>query len=66
MMQYEVAQRAMAQPNSKNYGRLSVILQTQFDFEECFDVAPDAFDPPPKVESSVIKILRKKVPMCSF
>jgi 16S rRNA (adenine1518-N6/adenine1519-N6)-dimethyltransferase len=66
MMQYEVAQRAMADPSSKNYGRLSVILQTQFDFEECFDVPPDAFDPPPKVDSSVIKILKKKVPLCSL
>ena len=45
MMQYEVAQRAMAKPSSKHYGRLSVILQTQFDFQDCLRVSPDSFNP---------------------
>ena len=56
MMQKEVADRAMAEPGSKHYGRLSIILQTYFKVEALLGVSPDAFDPPPKVQSTIIKL----------
>ncbi len=65
MMQKEVALRALAPIGASAYGRLSVILRTQFDMEEVMHVPPDAFDPPPKVDSSVLMITRKKEPLCS-
>lgn len=65
MMQKEVALRALAPTGASAYGRLSVILQTQFDMEEVMHVPPEAFDPPPKVESSVLMMTRKKEPLCA-
>jgi len=59
MFQKEVAQRACSGIDSKIYGKLSVLLQAFYDTEYLFDVPPEAFDPPPKVYSAVIRFLRK-------
>lgn len=56
MFQKEVAQRIMSEPNSKDYGRLSVKVQFTCDTRHEFDIPPEAFFPPPKVTSSVITI----------
>ncbi|MEM9859061.1 MAG: 16S rRNA (adenine(1518)-N(6)/adenine(1519)-N(6))-dimethyltransferase RsmA [Bacteroidota bacterium] len=60
MLQKEVAQRLCAPPGNKQYGILSVLLQAFYDLEYLFDVSPDVFDPPPKVFSGVIRLVRKK------
>ena len=60
MLQKEVVERITASPGSKSYGRLSVVLQTVFDAERLFDVSPQAFSPPPKVMSSVVRLSPKK------
>jgi len=54
MLQKEVAQRMRASPGTKNYGRLSVMVQQQCEVHPVMLVAPGAFFPPPKVESAVI------------
>lgn len=60
MIQKEVAERIVSSDNSKKYGILSVLLQTFYDIELCFNVKPGAFFPPPKVNSAVIKLVRNK------
>jgi 16S rRNA (adenine1518-N6/adenine1519-N6)-dimethyltransferase len=59
MFQDEVARRICSKPGSKTYGILSVLLQAYYDTEYKFMVPPDRFDPPPKVNSGVIRLLRK-------
>ncbi len=59
MIQYEVAQRLSSQPNCKQYGILSVLLQAYYDIELLFKVPPNVFNPPPKVDSGVIRLTRK-------
>lgn len=59
MFQKEVAQRIAAKPGNKVYGILSVLVQMFYDVEYLFDVPQEAFNPPPKVMSGVIKITRK-------
>lgn len=54
MLQREVVERICASPGSKQYGRLSIMLQHQCYAEQMFIVPPEAFDPPPKVESAII------------
>lgn len=66
MMQKEVADRAMASPGSKHYGRLSIVLQTYFKVDPLLNVPPEAFDPPPKVQSSVIRLSLLPEKLCSF
>lgn len=56
MFQKEVAERICATPGSKVYGILSVLIQAYFKTEYCFTVEADAFDPPPKVQSGVMKM----------
>jgi 16S rRNA (adenine1518-N6/adenine1519-N6)-dimethyltransferase len=56
MFQKEVADRIMSDPNSKDFGRLSVKVQWQCDVRHEFDLPPEAFSPPPKVTSSIITI----------
>ena len=56
MLQKEVVARMAARPGGKAYGRLSVMLQWRYDIEALFDVAPAAFDPPPRVESAVVRM----------
>ncbi len=60
MIQYEVAQRISSKPNCKQYGILSVLLQAYYDIEFLFKVPPQVFNPPPKVDSGVIRLKRKK------
>lgn len=58
MFQKEVAQRVAEPPGSKQYGILSVMLQTYYDIEYCFTVSENVFNPPPKVKSGVIRCTR--------
>lgn len=60
MLQKEVAQRIAAPPGSKTYGILSVFIQTFYEVEYCFSVPPEVFDPPPKVQSGVIRLVRNE------
>jgi 16S rRNA (adenine1518-N6/adenine1519-N6)-dimethyltransferase len=57
MLQKEVVDRMAAEPGSKTYGRLSIMLGCHFDIESLFDVGRDAFDPPPDVTSSVVRLV---------
>lgn len=59
MFQKEVAQRAAASPGSKVYGVLSALMQPYYSIEYLFDVSPESFNPPPKVQSGVIRLRRK-------
>ena len=59
MFQKEVAQRICAKEGSKTYGILSVLTQVFYDAEYLFTVPPTVFNPPPKVESGVLRLLRK-------
>lgn len=56
MLQKEVVERMTARPATHDYGRLSVMLQYRFDMESLFDVPPAAFDPPPKVDSAIVRM----------
>lgn len=56
MVQKEVADRLCAVPNNGDYGRLSVMAQYHAKIQAAFDVPPSAFFPPPRVQSSVIRI----------
>jgi 16S rRNA (adenine1518-N6/adenine1519-N6)-dimethyltransferase len=57
MFQREVAERIVAPPGSKTYGRLSVLTQWRCETRILFDIKPSAFVPPPKVTSSVVELL---------
>jgi 16S rRNA (adenine1518-N6/adenine1519-N6)-dimethyltransferase len=57
MLQKEVVERMAAEPGSKIYGRLSVMLQLACRVEPLFTVPPEAFRPPPKVDSAVVRLL---------
>ena len=61
MIQHEVAVRMAAQPGNKQYGILSVLIQAWYDVEYLFTVEPSVFNPPPKVQSAVIRMTRNKV-----
>lgn len=56
MFQKEVAMRIASPPGNKDYGILSVLLQARYDIEYLFTVPPSSFDPPPKVDSGVIRM----------
>ena len=56
MLQKEVVARMAASPGGKDYGRLSVMLQWRYDIESLLDVPPEAFDPPPRVDSAVVRM----------
>lgn len=60
MFQKEVAQRIAAPHGNKTYGILSVLTQAFYDVSYLFTVPPTVFNPPPKVESGVIKLIRKE------
>jgi len=59
MFQKEVAKRIAAKHGNKTYGILSVLTQAFYDVEYLFDVPPTVFNPPPKVNSGVIRLVRK-------
>ncbi len=56
MLQKEVVERMAAAPGSKDYGRLSVMLQWRYRIESVLDVPPEAFEPPPRVDSAVVRM----------
>ena len=56
MLQKEVVERMAAQPGSKAYGRLGIMLGCHLQVESLFDVPPSAFDPPPDVNSAVVRL----------
>jgi len=56
MLQKEVVERMAAGPGGKDYGRLSVMLQWRYDIESVLDVPPEAFEPPPRVDSAVVRM----------
>ncbi len=57
MLQKEVVERMVAAPGSRDYGRLSVMLQWRYRMDLLFIVPPDAFDPPPKVDSAIVRMV---------
>lgn len=61
MIQREVALRIASQPGNKQYGILSVLIQAWYNVEYLFTVEPDVFNPPPKVQSAVIRMTRNEV-----
>ena len=61
MIQREVALRMVSQPGSKQYGILSVLIQAWYNVEYLFTVEPSVFNPPPKVQSAVIRMTRNEV-----
>jgi 16S rRNA (adenine1518-N6/adenine1519-N6)-dimethyltransferase len=66
MFQREVAERIVAKPGSKIYGRLSVLAGWRTEAKILFDIAPSAFVPPPKVTSSVVQLVPRAAPLaCS-
>ena len=60
MFQKEVAQRICSKEGSKVYGILSVLTQTFYEAEYLFTVPPNVFNPPPKVDSGVLRLIRKE------
>ena len=63
MFQREVAERLVATPRSPAYGRLSVLVQWLCEAKILFDIPPRAFTPPPKVTSSVVRLVPRAVPL---
>jgi len=65
MLQKEVVERMVAEPGNKEYGRLSVMLQWRYHMELMFVVPPSAFDPPPRVDSAIVRMIPLAQPfMC--
>jgi 16S rRNA (adenine1518-N6/adenine1519-N6)-dimethyltransferase len=56
MLQKEVAQRMAAAPGGKDYGRLTVMLQWRYRIDSVLEVPPQAFEPPPRVDSAVVRM----------
>ena len=63
MFQKEVAERIVSKEGSKKYGVISVLAQLHYEGVLIFQVPPTAFNPPPKVDSAVIKMTRRKIPL---
>jgi 16S rRNA (adenine1518-N6/adenine1519-N6)-dimethyltransferase len=59
MLQKEVVERMVSAPGDADFGRLSVMLQYRFHLEWLIDVPPECFDPPPKVQSAVVRLIPK-------
>lgn len=60
MFQLEVAQRLIATPGNRSYGLLSIMFQTYYEGRICFRLSPGAFSPPPKVNSAVLRGIRRE------
>ncbi|UBM58458.1 16S rRNA (adenine(1518)-N(6)/adenine(1519)-N(6))-dimethyltransferase RsmA [Marinilongibacter aquaticus] len=60
MLQKEVARRIASPPGNKEYGILSVLLQAYYDIDYHFTIPPGAFNPPPKVDSGIIRLTRNE------
>jgi 16S rRNA (adenine1518-N6/adenine1519-N6)-dimethyltransferase len=65
MLQKEVVERMVAEPGTKAYGRLSVMLQWRYDMALLFVVPPTAFDPPPQVESAIVRMAPTRRPLAA-
>jgi 16S rRNA (adenine1518-N6/adenine1519-N6)-dimethyltransferase len=63
MLQKEVVERMVAPPGSKTYGRLSVMLQWRYHMDLLFVVPPTAFDPPPQVDSAIVRMIPLAAPL---
>lgn len=63
MLQKEVVERMVAEPGSKAFGRLSVMLQWRYHMELMFVVPPTAFDPPPRVDSAIVRMIPLPQPL---
>lgn len=61
MLQNEVVERMVAAPGTSDYGRLSVMLQYRFVIDKLLDVPPECFDPAPKVDSAVVRLIPRPV-----
>jgi 16S rRNA (adenine1518-N6/adenine1519-N6)-dimethyltransferase len=61
MLHKEVVERMVAEPCETDFGRLSVMLQYRFHLEWLIDVPPESFDPPPKVQSAVVRLIPRDV-----
>jgi 16S rRNA (adenine1518-N6/adenine1519-N6)-dimethyltransferase len=57
MLQKEVVDRMAATPGNKDFGRLTVMLQWRYHIESVLEVPPEAFDPPPRVDSAIVRML---------
>lgn len=62
MLQKEVIDRMVASPCTSDYGRLSVMLQWRYDMENVLFVPPESFDPPPRVDSAVVRMVPLPTP----
>jgi 16S rRNA (adenine1518-N6/adenine1519-N6)-dimethyltransferase len=62
MLQKEVVDRMAAAPGNKDYGRLTVMLQWRYRIEGVLDVPPEAFEPPPRVQSAVVRMVPLPLP----
>ncbi|AYQ27793.1 MULTISPECIES: 16S rRNA (adenine(1518)-N(6)/adenine(1519)-N(6))-dimethyltransferase RsmA [unclassified Polaromonas] len=63
MLQKEVIDRMVASPSSGDYGRLSVMLQWRYAMENVLFVPPQSFDPPPRVDSAIVRMVPHAVPV---
>ena len=62
MLQKEVIDRMVAKPSTSDYSRLSVMLQWRYDMADVLFVPPESFDPPPRVDSAVVRMVPLEVP----
>jgi 16S rRNA (adenine1518-N6/adenine1519-N6)-dimethyltransferase len=62
MLQKEVIDRMVARPATSDYGRLSVMLQWRYEMENVLFVPPESFDPPPRVDSAVVRMVPRPAP----
>jgi 16S rRNA (adenine1518-N6/adenine1519-N6)-dimethyltransferase len=62
MLQKEVVDRMVARPATGDYGRLSVMLQWRYEMENVLAVPPESFDPPPRVDSAVVRMIPRASP----
>lgn len=62
MLQKEVIDRMVGKPSTAAYGRLSVLLQWRYEMQEVLFVPPESFDPPPKVNSAVVRMVPRAAP----
>ena len=62
MLQKEVIDRMVARPSTSDYGRLSVMLQWRYEMENVLFVPPESFDPPPRVDSAVVRMVPHPAP----
>ena len=62
MLQKEVVERMVARPSTAAYGRLSVMLQWRYAMENVLQVPPESFDPPPRVDSAIVRMVPHAVP----